>query len=383
MFSCSWDSSLRIWNLFEGAKCTREVVKLGTDALDLAIREDGNQLAVATLNGTISFFNAHSGEQLGIGIEGKDDLGTARYKADITNQKYKYFSTLCYTIDGEYLIAAGKSKYVCVYNAKEKLLVKKFEIANNLSLDGFAEFVSKRKVQEFGFNLSVIKHREDNGGLAPVSLPGVMKSDFADRELAPIIAVHQIRFSPTMRAFAFVSTEGVILYSLDKANIFDPFELDTSITPSSLKKNLQEDNFSEALMQSLKLNDKSLMQEVVECTPSNQISLITSSLPINYVEKLLIHLANSLDTTAHIEFYMKWITCLLTQHSTVLKCNISADSLSSTLRHLYQAISRHQQDLTKICEHNKYTLRFVSILSKHVRSDAMDEEEDEEDNSLL
>ena len=125
--------------------------------------------------------------------------------------------------------------------------------------------------------------------------------------------------------------------------------------------------FSEALLQSIKLNDKSLMQEVIECTPSNQISLITASLPINYVEKLLSYLAWALENTVHIEFYMNWITCLLSQHGVLLKSNISADSLSSILRHLHQSITLPYQDLAKICEHNKYLLKFIPILAKHAK----------------
>ena len=381
LYSCSWDCTTRIWNLFEGNKCTREVVQLGTDALDLVVREDGNEFAVSTLNGTISFFNAHSGEQLGVGIEGYKDLGTSRYKTDTVNDKYKYFSTLCYSIDGEYVVAAGKSKYVCIYNVKEKLLVKKFEISNNLSLDGFDEFVSKRKIQEFGFNLSVIKYREDNSGLAPVSLPGVQKSDYADRELTPIVAVHQIRFSPTMRSFSFASTEGVAIYSLDKAHIFDPFELDTSVTPASLKKNLLLQNYTEALIQSLKLNDKLLVVETIECTPFNQIELVSSMLPTNFVEKLLAHLAHCLENTTHIEFYLKWITTLLTEHGQILKTNKS-DSLSSTLRHLHQTITRHFLDLSKINEHNKYILRLAPILAKHAKSTLSNIQDIDDDDDL-
>lgn len=39
-------------------------------------------------------------------------------------------------MDGEYLIAGGKSKYVCIYNVKEEMLVKRFEISQNKSFDG-------------------------------------------------------------------------------------------------------------------------------------------------------------------------------------------------------------------------------------------------------
>ena len=39
-------------------------------------------------------------------------------------------------MDGEYLIAGGKSKYICIYNIKEEMLVKRFEISQNKSFDG-------------------------------------------------------------------------------------------------------------------------------------------------------------------------------------------------------------------------------------------------------
>lgn len=45
------------------------------------------------------------------------------------------FTTLCYSADGEYILAGGHSKNVCIYNVKEGLLVKKFEITQNRSLD--------------------------------------------------------------------------------------------------------------------------------------------------------------------------------------------------------------------------------------------------------
>lgn len=45
------------------------------------------------------------------------------------------FTSLCYSADGESLIAGGQSKNVCIYNVKEALILKKFEITQNRSLD--------------------------------------------------------------------------------------------------------------------------------------------------------------------------------------------------------------------------------------------------------
>lgn len=382
LYSCSWDSTVRVWSLFEGAQHSREVVKLGADGLDLAIREDGKEFAVATLNGNITFFDAQSCHQLGVGIEGRKDLGQVRYRKDEINDRHRYFSTIDYSVDGEYIIAGGKAKMLIIYNVREAQPIKKLTIANNLSLDGFDEFVSKRKRQEFGFNLAMIRYREDNNGHAPISLPGVLKSDYADRSMSPIVAVHAVHFSPTMRTFSFASTEGVLVYSLDKANIFDPYELEAGVTPSSLRRSLVQGHHQEALMQALKLNNKQLIAEVIETTPPASIGLVAAQLPINYVELLLMHIAKLLESTVHIEFYMKWITALLRGHGPVLKTHMAgADrAISSTLRDLQRNVGRHYQNLVKICDHNKYMIKFVNeVLSKHCTAQPEDNQMDLDD----
>lgn len=45
------------------------------------------------------------------------------------------FTSLCYSADGESILAGGQSKFVCIYNVKEQMLMKKFEISCNLSFD--------------------------------------------------------------------------------------------------------------------------------------------------------------------------------------------------------------------------------------------------------
>lgn len=45
------------------------------------------------------------------------------------------FTSLCYSADGQNILAGGQSKNVCIYNVKESMLVKKFEITQNRSFD--------------------------------------------------------------------------------------------------------------------------------------------------------------------------------------------------------------------------------------------------------
>lgn len=45
------------------------------------------------------------------------------------------FTTLCYSADGQSVLAGGMSKFVCIYHVREQILMKKFEVSQNLSLD--------------------------------------------------------------------------------------------------------------------------------------------------------------------------------------------------------------------------------------------------------
>lgn len=65
------------------------------------------------------------------------------------------FTTLCYSADGQSILAGGLSKFVCIYNVKEQILMKKFEISCNFSLDAME--VCEHRSQVFSFPLPVPK----------------------------------------------------------------------------------------------------------------------------------------------------------------------------------------------------------------------------------
>lgn len=63
-------------------------------------------------------------------IEGRKDLGSGRGDKDMVTSKKnlegKAFTSLCYTADGECLLAGGQSKNICIYQVWSwKCLVKK------------------------------------------------------------------------------------------------------------------------------------------------------------------------------------------------------------------------------------------------------------------
>lgn len=60
--------------------------------------------------------------------------------------------------------------------------------------------------------------------------------------------VAAVSFSPTGRAWAAATTEGIIIYSLDETLFFDPFDLDIEITPDNIMTVLQNKQYLKALV---------------------------------------------------------------------------------------------------------------------------------------
>lgn len=177
-----------------------------------------------------------------------------------------------------------------------------------------------------------------------------------------------MKFAPTMRSFVAASTQGVLTYSLDVITNFDPYQLDSSITPQKIKNSVSKENYLDALMQSLKLNDLDLVKLAFESVPRDEINFIVKALPFNFVERCLTKIAVILENTQHLEFYLVWIKSLLTLHGINLKNSLFSSSLSSILRLLQRNIKNHFDNLDNICSSNKYKLKLLIDLNSDLCS---------------
>ncbi|TNM93985.1 hypothetical protein fugu_002161 [Takifugu bimaculatus] len=378
--SASWDKTIRLWDMMDSWQ-VKETLHLTSDALSVAYRPDGQQLAVATLNGEISFWNPHTAAQTS-SVSGRHDLETGRKDTDKVTAKQlakgKSFTSLCYSADGESVLAGGLSKFVCIYNIKEQMLVKKFEISSNLSFDAMEEFLDRRKMTEFG-SLALVDDGE--GEDVHISLPGVRRGDMSSRHFRPEIRVSSLRFSPTGRSWAATTTEGLLIYSLDGSMVFDPYDLDLDVTPVSIRQQLRRQEWVAAIILAFRLNEKALKQEVLETVPHDQISVICASLPDIYVEKLLGFVAACLENSGHLQFYMMWAQNLLMLHGQKLK-NRSA-AILPTLQALQKSIQRHVDNLSKLCDFNMYNIRYAAALSRQrgLKRTAEDDDRVSEDMS--
>lgn len=217
--------------------------------------------------------------------------------------------------------------------------------------------------------------------------------------------MHSVRFSPTGQSWSAVTTEGLLMYSLESGIVFDPLNLALEITPKTIRHHLTNEDFSNALLMSLRLNESSLTEEVIEKMPislgiheyflfhfltcsisivlsSILVELVVSSLPDIYAQRILDFVAQLITTSQHIEFYLHWLKCLLNVHGAkngVLK--------HQSLLAVQDSITRKYELLTKICDFNKYTLQVLveSSESKYALEDIPNEadqsETEEEDGN--
>eukprot|EP00123_Amoebidium_parasiticum_P001398 comp12472_c0_seq1/m.7413 comp12472_c0_seq1/g.7413 ORF comp12472_c0_seq1/g.7413 comp12472_c0_seq1/m.7413 type:complete len:857 (-) comp12472_c0_seq1:495-3065(-) len=361
--SGSWDHSIRVWDVFD-RKSAVEVLPHTTDVRAFAFRPDGKEICVATLDGQLVFWNVESGQQVG-SIECRRDIRGGRKVDDkVTAQNSasgKCFTSVCYSADGRCVLAGGRSKYICIYDCEQKVLLRRFQISENRGLDGLLDKLNSKNMTEAGpLELLSDSDNSDPEDRRDTSLPGVQKGDLSARKTRPEVRTKSVRFSPTGRAFAATTTEGLLIYSLDDELAFDPYDLDVDITPASVHKTLGQREYAKALAMAFRLNEKTIIRAVVEAVPVEDVPLVVQAVPSTYVERLLGFVGSVLEKTPHVEFYLTWVFHLFSVHGRFIKDN--STRCMPILQTLQKSATYHQDALAKLCDDNKYTMHYVETL---------------------
>ena len=359
--SGSWDHTVRLWSIF-GRTQTSEPIQLQADVLHVAFRPDSKQIAVSTLDGQLSFWSVSEASQEA-GVDGRRDVSGGRRISDRRSAANvagtKSFNCIAYSTDGSCIIAGGNSKYLCLYDVQFCTLIKKFTVSVNLSLEGTQEFLNSRNLTEAGPRALVDEQGEasDLEDRIDRSLPGATRGDHSIRRKMPEVRVPAVAFSPTGRAFCAASTEGLLVYSLDSALQFDPFDLDINVTPASTLQAIMEKDFLRALIMAFRLNERLLIRRVFEAVPVAEVTLLVKELPVVYLARLLRFVALATDESPHLEFNLRWIEALLHAHGPYLKDHPTL--FVSELRTVQKATAKIQLELARLADDNVYALDYL------------------------
>ena len=356
--SGSWDASVRTWDVFSG-KGGVEVLQHSNDVLALAWRPDGIQLASSTLDGQIYFWNPIEADLQGI-IHGRRDIAGGRLRTDrrtaANTSSGRAFTSLAYSADGSFLIAGGSSKYVCVYDVHERVMLRRFQITSNKSIDGVLDQLNSKMMTEAGPLNLIDDAPSDDDEPAPVlsskddALPGASTG-------WRIARTRSVSLSPTGRAWTAATSEGVLLYAVDQGLLFDPTDLAEDITPASALEALNSGAYLRSLLIALRLHDPTIVRHVILSTPPTSVQLVVATLPSALLPSLLGTLGDVLPDTPHVEHVLGWILALCARHGTAIQSR-PVEALPA-LRAIGKALSTLHEDVGSTTESNVYTLRYL------------------------
>lgn len=143
LVSGSWDGTVKLWDLYKGNVPT-ESLQHTADVVCVTFRPDSREVCTGTMGGILSFWDVDSAK-LKFEIDGRRDIAGGRKINDRmtadNNASSRYFTSVCYSADGSCILAGGNSKYVCIYEVSQQMLLKKFQVTFNRSLDGVLDEV--------------------------------------------------------------------------------------------------------------------------------------------------------------------------------------------------------------------------------------------------
>ncbi|KAF2725130.1 WD40 repeat-like protein [Polychaeton citri CBS 116435] len=361
LLSGSWDRTVRIWSIFARTQ-TSEPLQFQSDVLHVVIRPDSKQVAVSTLDGQLTFWSIDSGTQEA-GVDGRRDASGGRKMTDRRTAANaagtKAFNTLAYSADGSVVLACGNSKYICLYAVDTGVLLQKFTVSVNLSLQGTQEFLNSRLLTEAGPRALLDEQGEasDLEDRLDKSLPGAKRGDAAQRRYGLEVRVPGIAFSPTGRGFCAATTEGLLIYTVETGAIFDPIDLDVDITPTTTLKALAQKDYLKSLIMAFRLNNAALTTRVFRSIPVSEVPLVVRDFPSVYLERLVRLVAKEVDTSRHLELNLRWLESILRVHGRELK--EGKGEFGEVLRLVERAVNKVKTEVMGLAEKNSDTIEFL------------------------
>jgi periodic tryptophan protein 2 len=386
--SCSWDGSLRLWNLYSHGGNTSVHIPLGKQALSLAWKSSSKEkyLAVSSADGTLSIWDVES-EEILCSIDARRDASGGRLSESRTvAPSGGFFSTIAFSDDSRFLLGAGESPYVCFYYVHDDgssiRLLKRYSLTQNESLDGVLKKLSNKMLSESGISvdqLDTMNTRLDpalpsaTGKSALITGHGktlTVKDVFEKRQKKLIMRTMCVRFGPGSRQWAAVTAEGILVFSKDAMysrtldTAFDPTDLGIDITPEHASRcSLSGDHLS-ALLIALRLQERELVSTVIDRVPVDQVAALVPKIPAQMLVSFLLFWSWRLKRTVYIEFDMIWCKNALVSLADAKRLQpsntvLNSEHCASALRALLVVMEDHMSRLGKVCDQNTNVLGFL------------------------
>ena len=353
LISGSWDNTVKMWELYT-KKGISETYEHNSKITAIALSPNDKEVAVSTLNGELYTWDIDTGSIKNILDVSKDIWGGRLNEEKIAAKnatRNKYLNSIHYNLPGNLLICGGNSQYVLIYDMQYQILIKKFVLTHNRSLNGLLYKLNSK----YDNNKTLLQ--QDNNGLDSEDeleynnkqkniLPGNKTN------LIPEVKINSIKFSNTNRSFAVGTTEGIYIYSLDKSLSFNKLSISIEVTLKDALYAFENNNYIKGIIYSIYLKKIDLLDKYFNSIPISQVQLIVDKIPFSLVSPLLDYLCIKLEKDIHLQYVMIWINLLLKKNCRQLKNSKN----KAVFMNLHRALMKMFKGIVNIVEDNIYTL---------------------------
>jgi len=357
LISGSWDNTVKMWELYT-KKGISETYEHNSKITAIALSPNDKEVAVSTLNGELYTWDIDTGSIKNILDVSKDIWGGRLNEEKIAAKnatRNKYLNSIHYNLPGNLLICGGNSQYVLIYDMQYQILVKKFVLTHNRSLNGLLYKLNSK----YDNNKTLLQ--QDNNGLDSEDeleynnkqkniLPGNKTN------LIPEVKINSIKFSNTNRSFAVGTTEGIYIYSLDKSLSFNKLSISIEVTLKDALDAFENNNYIKGIIYSIYLKKIDLLDKYFNSIPISQVQLIVDKIPFSLVSPLLDYLCIKLEKDIHLQYVMIWINLLLKKNCRQLKNSKN----KAVFMNLHRALMKMFKGIVNIVEDNIFTIKYLT-----------------------
>ena len=372
LISGSWDNTVKMWELYT-KKGISETYEHNSKITAVALSPNDKEVAVSTLNGELYTWDIETGSIKNILDVSRDIWGGRLNEEKISAKnatRNKYLNTIHYNLPGNLLICGGNSQYVLIYDMQYQILVKKFVLTHNRSLNGLLY-----KLNSKYDNNKTLLQRENNG------LDSEDELEFTNKQksilpgnksaLVPEVKINSIKFSNTNRSFAVGTTEGVYIFSLDKSLSFSKLSIGIEVTLKDAIDAFMDGNYAKGIIFSLYLKKIDILDKYFDCIPISKVQLIADKMPFDLVSPLLDYLCNKLEKDINVQYVMIWIHLLLKKNCRQLKNSKN----KAVFLNLHKSLMKIFKGIENIVEDNIYTIKYLTEFEGNENEESKEQKE--------
>ena len=357
LISGSWDNTVKMWELYT-KKGISETYEHNSKITAIALSPNDKEVAVSTLNGELYTWDIDTGSIKNILDVSKDIWGGRLNEEKIAAKnatRNKYLNSIHYNLPGNLLICGGNSQYVLIYDMQYQILIKKFVLTHNRSLNGLLYKLNSK----YDNNKTLLQ--QDNNGLdseGELEYNNKQKNILPGNKtnLIPEVKINSIKFSNTNRSFAVGTTEGIYIYSLDKSLSFNKLSISIEVTLKDALDAFENNNYIKGIIYSIYLKKIDLLDKYFNSIPISQVQLIVDKIPFSLVSPLLDYLCIKLEKDIHLQYVMIWINLLLKKNCRQLKNSKN----KAVFMNLHRALMKMFKGIVNIVEDNIYTIKYLT-----------------------